>query len=165
MDFLNMCLRSRNFFLSAGLPDSRCFWKVVSLCLAIRLSFWLTQWRVVLKGWICVCERSKSRVKVRPIAVLHWGRSIFHFQAWPGGRLLVHASSHPILSSCIGIWTVVSEKNFCRGIELDLNNVMITYTRKDTNSLRKSRICCKEEIKNIAITSLYGDSLSKIWVI
>ena len=37
-------------------------------------------------------------------------------------------------------------------------------TLKDTNSLHKSRICCKEEIKNIGITSWYGDSLSKIWV-
>ena len=48
---------------------------------------------------------------------------------------------------------MVSEKDFCIGIDLDLNNVMITYTRKDTNSLHKSRICCKEEIKNIGITS------------
>ena len=39
MDFLNRCLRSRNLFLSAGLPDLRCFWKALSLCLAIRLSF------------------------------------------------------------------------------------------------------------------------------
>jgi len=35
----------------------------------------------------------------------------------------------------------------------------ITYTLKDTNSLHKSRICCKEEIKNIGVTSWYGDSL------
>ena len=33
-------------FLSAGLPDLRCFWKTLSLCLAIRLSFWLTKWRL-----------------------------------------------------------------------------------------------------------------------
>ena len=63
------------------------------------------------------------------------------------------ASSHPSLPSCIGVYAVVSEKEFCRGIDMDLNNVMITYTRKDTNLLHKSRICCKKEIKNIGITS------------
>jgi len=41
----------------------------------------------------------------------------------------------------------------CGCIDLDLNNAMITYTLKDTNLLHKSRICCKEEIKNIGITS------------
>ena len=48
MDFLNRCLRSRKSFLSEGLPGFRCFWKALSLCLAMRLSFWLTQGRLFL---------------------------------------------------------------------------------------------------------------------
>ena len=99
MDFLNRCLRSRNFFLSAGLPDFRCFWKALSLCLAIRFSFWLTQGRLFL-----VLESFKGMdLFVREVSV-EWRSShsctalreeYFHFQACPDGRLLVPASSHP----------------------------------------------------------------------